>query len=161
MSKDPRFEESRMNDILPRDPEKAVMDVINRIKRLIGVYERETAALEQSDIRTFSSLQDEKIHIATLYESALRQIISRRAEISTINAHLKSQLRDLQEEFGAITRRNLDALDRVGKSTKRLAEMIIKSACRDLQGQNATSYTEAGTTQERRAGLSIGISQSA
>lgn len=153
--------QTTLNDTLPRDPEKAMMDIISRMTRLIGVYERETQALEESDVRVFAALQEEKLHVATLYESAIRQIMNRRGEIKNISEKIKEQMRVLQQDFDAIGRRNLDALERVGRSTKRLADIMIKSVRHSMQSQNPVSYAHDGKAYERKAGLSIGVNQSA
>ena len=146
---------------LPRDVNKALEDMMARITRMMDLYNRETQALENFDMSGFSALQSEKLDAAGDYESAARQILLRRGEMQSASAVLKENLQTMQREFSRLCARNLEALERARRSSQRLANVMIEKACKSLQHHIPVSYTESGTAHNRRAGLSIGINQSA
>jgi acyl-CoA synthetase (NDP forming) len=146
---------------LPRDPEKALLETAQKIQRVMDVYVRETDALEKSDIKKFMSLQEEKLTVAKLYESAIGQILRRSEDMRSVRAEVKTMLRNLQDEFLVLARRNLEALERIKNSTNRLSKLIMSEAQKAAASSQSVNYTPRGEMSPRKSGLSIGVSQSA
>ena len=147
---------------LSAHPDSAAEEMLRTIEILHGVYSEETQALESSDIKRFMALQDNKIEVASLYHDGMRQMLERKNELRAINPALKSKLEDAQKKFSELTQRNLQALDRMNRTTERLGETILSAVKREAQQRNTVNYGEGGTlhhVEKRR--ISMGLNENA
>lgn len=145
---------------LSASPEKAMQEMMSAIDDLRNVYIEETDALEKIDTMKFLQLQDKKITAARNYQSGIDQILKRRDEFKSTPDDVREELRKKQEEFSALTTANLEALDRMHKTVKRLGERVM-TAARDAAAKNSPNYSAKGRLSHKNRNVSIGINESA
>lgn len=88
------------NDILPQDLTQALKVLINFSERLLDLAERETQALVQNDLGTFSILQNEKDVMSRRYADASEEFRGRMNEFRAADPGLLDRLENLQKELG-------------------------------------------------------------
>lgn len=160
MATDNKIPETARENILSRDPHKAMHEMMAAIDALRAVYVEETTALEAADTRSFMLLQERKIEIARRYQDGIAQILERKDEFRAADPTLRQRLVQMQDDFGTIALKNVEALNRVNRGVKRLGERIMNSA-RDAAQKDAVNYGKKGVLNKQRGPLSIGISESA
>lgn len=146
-----------LNNILPEDTDRAMTSVISYIDDLQSVIEQETESLEASDTRGFLALQDKKMAAAQLYQQGLTEIIARKDELKSHSPAKRKTLKDKQIKFQNIMNRNVEALDRMKRSSERLGNLIIKAARDHAKEQQRVAYNNQGTFScTDRRGVSSG-----
>jgi len=110
------------------DPDRTILRMMQTVDFLRGVMERETQALSASDSSGFLDLQDEKVEAARLFQTETALMMDRKDDLKNANPALKAQLEHTREEFAKTAAENLEALERMRKSTKRLGDRIMSSA---------------------------------
>lgn len=145
---------------LSASPEKAMQEMMEAIDDLRDVYVEETEALQQIDTMKFLKLQDKKITAARNYQSGIDQILRRRDEFQSTPDDVREELKKKQEEFSALASANIEALDRMHKTVKRLGERVM-TAARDAAVKNSPNYSAKGSMNHKNRGVSIGINESA
>jgi hypothetical protein len=129
---------------LHRDPSKAMQQMMEAIDRLRVVYEAETEALKNADTPTFLALQEEKMQSAVFYESGINEIIARKDEMKNVDPQVKRKLNQMQKDFAELSQRNMDALQRMQRTTDRLSGKI-RTAAKDAAKKNRVfSYGQNG-----------------
>lgn len=147
---------------LPRDPNRAIEEMIITIDRLRGIYERETHALEEVDAQGFMAEQEEKFLIATLYQNRMQEAMQRKLELRTANPELKSRLERMQSEFSELTFRNMKALKKMQKTMDRLSNTIRRVAREETKKQRTFSYGANGTlNDDSKKRISMSVSETA
>jgi DNA repair exonuclease SbcCD ATPase subunit len=147
---------------LPRDPDKAIQDVIATIARLQSVYQRETQALEEVDAKAFLAEQDEKFEVAKIYQARVQEVMQRKNELRAANPELKAKLEDMQAEFSQLSHRNMKALKRMQRTMERLGNTIRRAAKEETRKQRTFSYGANGTLKDdEKKRISMGISETA
>lgn len=143
-------------------PEEAIQDMMGTIDTIRDVYARETEALTAANTRAFLDMQEEKLQAARKYQIGIEAILNRRGDFKNVNPVMKKRLADMQAEFAAITRKNMEALDRMQRCVHRMGE-TISSAARETAAKNRTfSYGENGKAHVNvRQAVSMGISETA
>src|SRR5688572_9417982 len=106
--------------VLSKNPNAAMQEMMSTIEALRGVYQRETAALEAADARTFLGMQNEKLILAHKYQDGVEKIIQRHDEMKTTNPLLRRRLEDMQKSFSELSVRNMDALQRMQRVSTNL-----------------------------------------
>ncbi len=150
------------NAILARDPNKAIQEMMDLIDDLRRIYEAETLALESSNPRSFMDLQDQKLNAAHRYERGVAQILARKADMKEIDGSLKSRLEEMQKDFVQLSHKNMRALERMQRTTRRLGDTIRNAAKQAVKEQRTVNYTEKGHVNSHgQKSLSIGISETA
>lgn len=145
---------------LSDNPDKAMNEMMEAINSLRDVYIEETDALLKIDTMKFLQLQDKKISAARNYQSGVSQILQRRDEFKNATPATREELKKKQEEFSMLTNANLDALERMHKTVKRLGERIM-SAARETAEKRSPNYSARGNMSKNKRGVSIGINESA
>lgn len=153
ISDKPRFK-------LPRDPNKAMQEVMFTIERLRSALLEETAALKDADTKTFLSLQDNKVDIARDYLEGMSQLIARKDELKTADENIKKKLEEMRNDFANIAHENHAALSRMKNGMKRLGDRIMEAARDTARKQKQFSYSANGCLQNSTNGT-IGVSESA
>lgn len=149
------------NFSLSADPKQAMQDMMMTIDALRSVYVAETTALQSSDTDAFLNLQDEKIIAAQRYHNGLSDFLNRKDEILSVHPDLKSMIRRKQEEFSAVARDNLDALDRMRRTVDRMGSRIMQAA-RDTATRDSVSYGNKGSmTGYNNKPITMGLNESA
>lgn len=148
--------------LLSRDPAIAMQEMMSTIDTIRDVYTRETDALTASNTKAFLELQDEKLQAARRYQQSVEELLNRGDEIRNVNPLTKKRLQEMQNEFSILTKKNIDALDRMQKTVGRLGETISQAA-RDAARKTRTfSYGQTGKVQEgSNRTVSMGISETA
>lgn len=146
--------------ILSRDPMKAMQEMMESINDLKTVYLEENEALMESDLRTFLKLQERKMNAAEKYEQGVAEMTLRRDEMKDIDQDKKERLVTLQEEFVELAKINMEALDRMRGSVKRLSDRVMTTARETVQKERA-KYGAAGALEKSERRVSIGINESA
>lgn len=145
----------------PADANRAVQDVLKTIDAVHSVYAEENAALDAADTRKFMEIQDRKIEAVRKYQADITELMARKDEIkSRLDPRLSHILKMKQEEFDALTRENLEHLERMRKCAERMGKRIIQAA-RETAKKDTHAYGAQGhlAYADRRA--SIGINESA
>lgn len=145
---------------LPRDPHKAVHEMMMTIDQLHSLYTEENDALVRGDTKRFLSLQNNKIALALDYESGVQQISHRKAEFNVIDEKTRAKLRAMQADFSALVRENLSALERARKSVDRLNRRIMDSARKTARTTQRVKYSASGNLEENQGRVSIGLNES-
>ncbi len=130
---------------LPKDTNAALLEMTHIIKKLGGIYEDETSALNNIDNEQFLSLQENKLVIAQEYRENMVQILDRKNEVSKTSPAMKRKLQEIYEEFQEISRKNMESLERMQKCTESLGNKLRSAAIRDAHKQNGYSYGNNGS----------------
>lgn len=143
-------------------PNAALEDVMVTIRQLFTVYELETEALENVDTNTFLSLQNEKLAKARAYQSGMEHLLNRKEEMRTADPAVRKKFEQMQTEFSALSRRNMEALGRMQRTMERLGGTLRKAAQDAAKKQRAVSYGANGILREDdRKQISLGVSETA
>jgi hypothetical protein len=129
---------------LHRDPSKAMQQMMEAIDRLRTVYEAETEALKNADTPRFLALQDEKMQSAVSYESGINEIIARKDEMKNVDPQIKRKLNKMQQDFSELSQRNMEALQRMQRTTERLGGKIRTAAKDAAKKSRVFSYGQNG-----------------
>lgn len=145
----------------PVDMRTAVVDVIETIRALNTLYSEETDALKRSDSKAFMALQDQKIKSAQEYHNKMAHILAHKEDVKRIDAPLKDRLRQLQNEFQAISKENVAAIERMQRCTERLGNRLRTAAVNSAQQQRSFSYSETGAIPNatQKKVVSSGVSE--
>lgn len=147
---------------LSKNPEKAIQEMMSTIDDLRSVYKTETEALLVADTQTFLDIQAEKLKAAQRYQCSVEEMLTRKDEMQGINPLTKKRLEDMQKDFFALSKKNMEALQRMQRTTERLGLTIRKAAKNAAQKQRAFSYGETGALKGDDGKLvSTGISETA
>ena len=147
---------------LANDPSKAIQEMMDTIDSLRSVYERETEALDGANTDHFLSIQDEKAEIAQKYQFGIEDLLNRGDEIKTVNPMMKRKLEVLQQEFGALAKKNTEALSRMNTCIDRLGDTLRSAARNAAREERAFSYGENGQFQiDSKRPISTGHSETA
>lgn len=150
------------NQLLSSDPEKAMQEMMETIDSLRDVYVRETDALESVDTKAFLDIQEEKLSAAKRYQMNVEQMLARREELKEVNPLLRKRLEEMQAEFAELSKKNVEALERMQRTTDRLGDTIRDAAKEAAKKNNAFSYGESGTMHgAEKKSVSMGVSETA
>lgn len=148
--------------LLPRDPNKAIGEIIQVIGNLHDVYERETQALEASNTKAFMAVQDEKLEAARKYQLSIGEFMKRRTEMKAADPQVNIKLQVLQEKFRDLTLKNKTALEQMQRSVERLGNTLRGIAKEAVQKDRVFSYGENGQIDVDKARpVSTGIIETA
>lgn len=150
-------------DVKPQAPNEVLKAIIKTVERLCGLYRSETEALVKADTKVFLSLQNDKVRMTELYKDQVREISSRKGEFDSADNALKQKLKVLREEFSALIPANMKALERMKKTSERLADTIRNAAKEAARKQGGFAYAENGamrSTVDKQA-ISAGYSENA
>lgn len=137
-----RFAQSQSR--LSANPRKAIQEMMETIDHLKGVYERETEALNKSDVKTFMALQDEKISTAQIYQDNIAQMMSRKEELKAMDPAARNKLEEMQGEFSQLAKKNMIALKKMQKTMDRFGGTLRDAARDAVKKDHSTNYTAKG-----------------
>jgi hypothetical protein len=146
--------------VLSRNPDKAMQEMMDTLTALRDVYEQENEALLVADTKRFLSLLDKKVQVARDYQAGALQMMQRRDEFKKASPQLRIKLMDEHENFTQLAAVNLEALERMRKSARRLGDRIM-GAARDAVRSNSVSYSASGNLGGRDRAVSMGLNESA
>lgn len=148
---------------LPKDPAKAMQEMMDSIDEMRTVYESETKALDIADVSAFLDIQEQKIEATRRYQKGIEEMLSRRDEMRQVNPLIKKRLAEMQAEFAILAAKNKDAIGRMQRCTERLAGTIRSAAKEAATRQRGTSYGETGAIDSRgsKKPVSTGVSETA
>lgn len=146
--------------MLSKDPGRAMQEMMDTINDLKSVYLEENAALMDSDLRTFLKLQERKVNAAEKYERGITEMKIRKDEMKNVEQEKKERLISLQEEFVELAKINMESLDRMRSSVKRLSDRVMTVARETVQKEQA-KYGAAGALETNDRRVSIGLNESA
>lgn len=139
------LEESHHDDPHSCDPQSAALILIQRVKVLQDIYERETGALEAAQVEVFMALQEEKLAAASAYQDAMKRLLEQKAQLSgALAPSLRAQLIVMQKDFAALTERNKQALERMQRCVARLSEKICALAKTEVMSSAPVGYGPCG-----------------
>lgn len=146
---------------LPRDPSQALNEMMLAIDALRQVYVAETAALKDSDTKTFLGLQDRKIETAQKYHDGFTEFMIRKDEIMKAHPDLRKLFGRKQVEFSKIAAENLEALGRMNRITDRLGQRIMRAA-RENAAREGVAYSSGGNmSMHKNKPVTMGLNESA
>ena len=146
---------------LPRDPSKAMQQMMSTIDDLKDIYVAETDALERMDSQAFLAMQENKINQAQVYEQGIKELISRKEEMKKVDPALKTKLSKMQDEFADLSQKNLIALDRMKRTMERLGGTIRNAAKEEAMKKRTFSYGQNGkfSGQNKNKKISLSVSE--
>ncbi len=147
--------------LLSRDTNTALKDVMRSIKSLEKIYEKENKVLKNMDSKGFMALQGEKLIVAKNYQNIMAQMLARKNEIASVDPKIKQILKNTYADFSERSRINMEAIERMQRSTERLGNTIRNAAIRSAQSQRSYSYGENGALSNatRNKAVSSGLSE--
>ncbi len=153
--------EQNAGHVLPRDTNLAIKAVMESVKAIGAVYSEETKALDALNTSAFMALQDQKIVVAQQYQAVMGQMLARQHELKMADPALKERLKALHNEFSTLSARNVIALERMQRCTKRLGDTIRNAAIKDAHSRRGYSYSETGAIPEssNKKAVSSGLSE--
>lgn len=98
--------------ILPSDPEMAVRKMIDITQRLIVLMEDESRAVAMNDTVLFLAANKDKQKLADLYQHGAQEFHDRIEDFRPVEQSLIHELERAQDELGAITKANMDSLEK-------------------------------------------------
>jgi len=114
--------------ILAVEKTQAMQQLIKITHSLVDLAERESQALAQNDMISFSILQDEKALIAEHYAKASEEFRSRLPEFQGMNPALIDRLDSMQRRLGEASRQNNAAVERIYNQSKENTQSTLISA---------------------------------
>ena len=132
---------------IPQDPATAVQRLINLTQTLVNMAERETQALLQNDILTFSILQDEKEILAGSYERASQDFRSRLNMFRGIDKTLLNRLETAQKDLGEKTSNNNEMVKRLNVTAKQNTQKTLLSV-QELGQQRPVKFDTTKTQKK-------------
>jgi len=145
---------------LSANPDVAMQEMMDAIDNLRNVYIEETEALQNVDTMKFLQLQDKKISAARDYQAGVEQIVQRRDQFKDTPPTTREQLKQKQEEFSTLTSANLEALNRMTKTVRRLGDRVM-GAARDVAQKDSPNYGSNGNISKNKRTVSISLNESA
>ena len=145
---------------LPRDPNKAMQEMMFTIDNLRASLIQETAALKDADTQTFMTLQDKKLDVARDYLEGMSQLIARKDELQNADENLKDRLEEMRNDFAETAHENHAAINRMKNGMKRLGDRIMEAARETARKEKQFVYGANGHLQEATSGT-IGVNESA
>lgn len=149
------------NNLLPKNTDAALLEVISTIEKLQNVYEEENSAISELDSLGFLALQEKKIEAARRYQVHMGQMLARKNEIAKASPTTKERLKEAHAKFQEISNQNLEAIERMQRCTERLGNTIRSAAIRAAQDMRTFSYGETGeiSNHARNKVVSSGLSE--
>ena len=132
-----------------------VLDLMDVFKALLVA---ETDALKKADFKKVDSLQPEKQRMAKQYETQIKGLFAKKAEMITVDLKLRERVVSARTQFTKTLYDNMRAIDNARKSSKRLVERILQAA-RDAV-EEKTVYGGRGKMEPTQKILSVRIDQS-
>lgn len=145
---------------LNKDPKKAMQEMMDIIDNLRGIMQAENEALNSTDTKAFIAIQDDKIAAARVYQSGVNQMITRKQEMKTAPAAMKSKLEEKRSDFLVLAEENLQALERMRKGMSRLSDRIMNIAKSEAEKSQKFVYGAHGKL-EGTGKASIGVNERA
>jgi hypothetical protein len=152
--------ETRAKYTLPRNPDRAIQEMMSTIDLLRASLIEETEALNDADTRTFMTLQDKKIDVARDYMDGITQLIARKDEMRKADPKLIQRLEEMRIEFSDTTHENHAALSRMSNGMKRLGDRIMEAAREAAKKEEQLIYGASGQMQSGSK-ATIGVNRSA
>lgn len=142
--------------------DQAAAQIIAITQSACEIITAENQALEALDTHNFAALQDEKMKRMQDYQQALMIMHQHKEDLKSMAPMLKKEIQDQQAQFMLITRKNLEALQRMKKVSQRFKDTLHRAAQQAHRKKSAARYTADGQVDERsKKNLSMGISDTA
>ncbi len=145
---------------VPGDINVALLHTIIAVTALRDVLLKEIDALKSNKTAFFLELQDEKVEVARRYEMLISNLMERGSEIKNADKKLKEQLHRLQGDFGTVAEANRTQLERMSNATKKLGELIMRTARKSAETATQFAYGSSGK-MARGNSASIGVNERA
>lgn len=147
---------------LPKDPNAAMLEMMNTIDALRGVYRRENEALEAADTKAFLEMQGEKLRHARAYQDGVEQMLVRKEEMKKTSPQMRRKLEEMRADFVELGNKNMEALKRMGRVTERLGNSMRLAAREAAVRQRTFAYGENGSLKSsEKKTVSMGVSETA
>jgi len=144
----------RRSPILPRNPNKAMQQMMDTIDVLRKQMVAETQALKETNTQEFMRLQDDKITISQRYARSMEEMIERKEEMRQATPALIEKLKAMRADFATITQENITEIQKMSKGMKSLETRIMEAARKEAQKGNQFAY---GATGKLKDGLTTNI----
>jgi len=102
-----KMREDRRAPILPRNPDRAMQQMMDIIDTLRNQMVAETAALKDTNTKEFLRLQDDKIEISQRYARSMEEMMARKEDMRKATPALIEKLKMMRAEFAEITDENI------------------------------------------------------
>lgn len=141
-------EESKKTDILDRDVNRALRELVRLSKKLVEFADQETQALVMNDHITFAFTQRDKERLAVQYAQASEEFRSRLDEFRHADKSVLMQLDRLQTQLKEKTANNNDMIEQIKKRASANTQSTLFAA-QEL-GQRVV-FDAPTTEQQKRA----------
>ncbi len=131
--------ETAATHILSNEKTQAIQQLIKLTDNLANLAERESQAIAQNDMVSFTILQDEKALIAEHYAAAAQEFRNRLPEFRGMNPALLDRLETLQIRLGEATRQNNKAIKRIHDNAQKRTQTTLIDAQEIGQQDNRKS----------------------
>ena len=145
--------------MLPKDPNRAMQEMMSTIDKLRSALIEETAVLKDADTKGFLAMQDKKLDVARDYLDGMGQLLARKDELKNADPSLKQKLEEKRTEFADIAHENHAALERMRNGMKRLGERIMETARETAKKEEELIYSASGQMQSG-VKATIGVNES-
>ena len=129
---------------LPENAAQAIQRLTKISQALLDLSERETQALVQNDMFTFSILQDEKELLASQYTKASEEFRSRLEEFRKIDRNLLGRLENIQKKLAEKTQGNNIIVTQMRQRAEKNTHKTLITA-QELGQKKPLSYTKSAS----------------
>jgi len=147
----------------PEVPSGPIQDDVNLLLDLILEFSEllttETNALRLAAFKTVDGLQARKKELAQEYQNVVVILQNRKMEIAQLEKHLRDTVTTARTQFTKILHDNLNAIESVKASSKRIVDRIIESAREAVETKSSPNYNATGYNHSGNAPVSISIDQ--
>ncbi len=134
------------DNVLPREPERAMQHMITLSQKLINIAEAETQNLVQNDIVGFAILQDEKEKVTNSYARASREFRDRLNEFRGVERSMLDRLDALQKDLAIRTQSNNVIVKRIQNRAGDNAQKTLWNV-QELAQQKVVQFPEQKLAQ--------------
>lgn len=127
-----------------------------------AVLLEETAFLMHGDYKGYLSLDARKQEAAAAYQEATTALYAARDELTHLSGAARAELSRRRNAFGKLAEKNAKALQRMVRTSQRLAERIRIIARDAAEQEHKVNYgARAGIRTSSKRGVSTGITETA
>ncbi len=119
-----------------------ITETLAAAEQFSAFLDEETAALGKADYRTFSSMQEMKMHLAQKYQDSILSFEDDLPHLKNLPENAKDRLRRMHTRYAESAQANEKALLAAKNVTERMVKLIMNAAKQTVM--DGPSYSAAG-----------------
>lgn len=140
-------------------PEIRATSLVELLRDLIDVMERENALLERPKSQDLAPVVEEKQQLFHQYEMQVRELTAVPGFSEVLGDDLRSQLKALSEDFERVSKENERRLRLASRTSSLIVERIREAATR-ASGTNLASYGDSGLrSNDKRQAAPVAVNR--